>query len=171
MVRVYDDLLPEGVCHYLINLFEKSVGLEFINEDHKPCFTQLNVNKHHPEVVQPLIPFIKNAYQKYHDDIKNDYLPKMKKLEEIRIKRYNIGGEERFDEHVDVVDHQSAIRAVAFLFYLNNNDGLTEFTNMFEVTPKEGRVVVFPPTWEYPHSGLPPKDTTKYIMSTYIHYG
>ena len=39
------------------------------------------------------------------------------------------------------------------------------------IQPECGRVVVFPPTWEYPHSGLPPSDCPKYILSTYIHYG
>ena len=39
------------------------------------------------------------------------------------------------------------------------------------IEPVSGRVIVFPPTWEYPHTGLPPKNDSKYIMSTYIHYG
>ena len=39
------------------------------------------------------------------------------------------------------------------------------------IEPVSGRVIVFPPTWEYPHLGLPPKNDSKYIMSTYIHYG
>ena len=171
MVQVYDNLLPKEVCHYLINLFDESEGHEFVNHDHRPCFTQLNINHHHPEVVRPLIPYVRNVYQKYVDDTKSKYLPTLKCLEEFRIKRYNTGGDERFDEHVDVMDHASARRVVAFLFYLNDNDGSTTFTDRVEVIPKEGRVVVFPPTWEYPHSGLPPKDKTKYIMSTYIHYG
>ena len=171
MVQVYDSLLSKEVCQYLIELIDKSENQEFVNEDYKPCFTQLNINNHHPEVVKSLIPYVRNVYQKYIDDTKSKYLPKLKFLEEFRIKRYNVGGEERFDEHVDVIDHASARRVVAFLFYLNDNDGLTKFTDRFEVTPKEGRVVVFPPTWEYPHSGLPPKNKTKYIMSTYIHYG
>ena len=31
-------------------------------------------------------------------------------------------------------------------------------------------MVVFNPTWEYPHKGLPPTVDTKYILSTYLHY-
>ena len=57
-----------------------------------------------------------------------------------------------------------------FLFYLNDSDGETYFPE-HDVTihPKCGKVLVFPPTWEYPHAGLPPTNT-KYILSTYIHY-
>ena len=66
----------------------------------------------------------------------------------------------------------SSIRAVAFLFYLNDNDGNTLFPLQdLNIKPVSGRVVVFPPTWEYPHKGLPPKSNSKYIMSTYVHYG
>lgn len=171
MVQVYDGILPIEVCDYLINLFEMSEGHEFVDENHRPCFTQVNINQHHPDLVRPLIPYVRSAYQKYISDTGSKYLPNLKFLEEFRIKRYNVGGDERFDEHVDVMDHESAKRVVSFLFYLNGNDGSTKFTDRVEVVPKEGRVVVFPPTWEYPHSGLPPKNKTKYIMSTYIHYG
>ena len=81
-------------------------------------------------------------------------------------------GDERFDEHVDVIDYLTAKRAVAFLFYLNDNNGYTTFSNHdLNIEPKRGKVLVFPPTWEYPHSGLPPSDYPKYILSTYIHYG
>ncbi len=96
----------------------------------------------------------------------------MKELEEFRIKRYYNNGNEKFDEHVDVNDIDSSIRAVAFLFYLNDNDGNTLFPlHNLNIQPVSGRVIVFPPTWEYPHTGLPPKIDSKYIMSTYIHYG
>ena len=33
------------------------------------------------------------------------------------------------------------------------------------------KVLVFPPTWQYPHIGMPVKSgSPKYIMSTYLHY-
>ena len=93
-------------------------------------------------------------------------------MEEFRVKRYIPGGEERFDEHVDVATYETAKRALAFLFYLNENDGKTVLTHHeLSVFPICGRVVIFPPTWEYPHAGLAPTDKTKYIMSTYLHYG
>ncbi len=107
-----------------------------------------------------------------HEQSSTRYGSLFTKQSELRLKRYLTNGEERFDEHVDVVDHSTAIRAVAFLFYLNDNNGNTVFPlHDLNIEPKRGRVLVFPPTWEYPHSGLPPSDTPKYIMSTYIHYG
>ena len=113
-----------------------------------------------------------NIQKKYKEDIKSKYIPPFRELEEFRIKRYYNNGNEKFDEHVDVTDSSSSLRAVAFLFYLNDNDGNTLFPlHNLNIQPVSGRVIVFPPTWEYPHTGLPPKIDSKYIMSTYIHYG
>jgi hypothetical protein len=173
MVQVYDYVIPEEVCNNLIKVFEGSPdNHQYIDKNHKPCFTQLNINHTHPELVRMLIGYTQKVYLSYSDDLKNKFLPRLRLLEEFRIKRYLPNGEERFDEHVDVANSDDCIRALAFLFYLNDNDGETYFTKQDKhVQPKTGRVVVFPPTWEYPHAGLPPTNDTKYILSTYIHYG
>ena len=60
------------------------------------------------------------------------------------------------------------------LFYLNSVPvgGQTTFPQHGETfRPTQGYVTVFPPTWEYPHTGESPISNTKYIMSTYLHYG
>ena len=171
MVRQYDKVLPDSYCKELIRIFENSSHQEFINDDHKPCFTQVNLNTDNIDMVRTMIPIIKGVHSMYKEDTKSKFIPDVKSLEEFRIKRYLSNGEERFDEHVDVTDYASAIRAVAFLFYLNDNDGVTHFPRQsFTIRPKAGRVVVFPPTWAHPHSGAAPS-STKYILSTYIHYG
>ena len=98
---------------------------------------------------------------------------KIKYIEEFRIKKYEVGGVDRFDEHVDVIDHKSAKRCLAMLFYLNGVDegGKTIFPyHHKEFTPVKGSVIIFPPTWEYPHLGEPPISNPKYIMSSYLHY-
>ena len=170
-VQVFEHVLPEDLCHNLIDLFEHSEkDHQRINDDYKPSFTQLNINQSNPELVRHLVKYVQRAYGMYTVEVGKRYLPRLKALEEFRLKRYLPGGEERFDEHVDVVDHASAKRALAFLFYLNDNDGDTYFPEQdLTFRPECGKVLVFPPTWEYPHAGLPPT-TTKYILSTYIHY-
>ena len=171
MVRQYDDVIPDSYCKELIRIFENSSNKEFINDDNKPCFTQINLNRENIDMVRRMIPIVKGVRSMYQVDTNSRFLPEMKALEEFRIKRYNPNGQERFDEHVDVSDYATARRAVAFLFYLNDNDGVTYFTRQrFTIKPKTGKVVVFPPTWAHPHSGAAPS-STKYILSTYIHYG
>ena len=111
------------------------------------------------------------VYGHYCVDVKNPYVPRLKQLEEFRLKRYLPNKNERFDEHVDVTDYASARRALAFLFYLNDNNGYTDFPfQSLNIIPQIGRALVFPPTWEYPHTGIAPTNHPKYIMSTYIHY-
>ena len=173
MVKIYDNILPENICQRLIELFEANKQHQhFIDHNNCPCFTQVNLNMVSTDTVRSLIPYVADVYKRYRKDTKNFYSPPLKELEEFRIKRYNTGGNERFDEHVDVTDYNSSLRGVAFLFYLNDNDGNTLFPlHDLNIQPVSGRVLIFPPTWDYPHSGLPPKSNSKYIMSTYIHYG
>ncbi len=173
MVRVYDNIFPEEMGDALVQTFEHTKhGHEYIDQNHTPCFTQLNINEHHPETVRLFVNWTRIAYHDYVLETDNKHIPKFQHLEEFRIKRYLTNREERFDEHVDVTDYPSARRALAFLFYLNDNDGDTYFPNhQLIVHPKAGRVLVFPPTWEYPHIGYSPKTQKKYIMSTYLHYG
>ena len=173
MVKAYDNILPDNICEYLIDLFETNKQHQhFINHDNCPCFTQVNINQISTNVVRSLIPIIKDVYNRYQKDTNNYYAPPIRQLEEFRIKKYDTSGDQRFDEHVDVTDYDTSLRAVAFLFYLNDNDGNTIFPRHgLNIKPVSGKVVIFPPTWEYPHSGLPPKSNSKYIMSTYIHYG
>ena len=103
-----------------------------------------------------------------------NYLPKSFSIEEIRVKRYQNDGIDVFDDHVDVGDHLSASRYLAFLFYLNTVEvgGETVFlgSKNYLVEPKVGQVVVFPPNWQFPHKGCPPISGNKYIMSTYLQF-
>jgi len=173
MVKIYDNIIPDSLCETLIKLFENNIQRqEYLNKDNCPCFTQVNINKISLKIVNNLIPYLQKIYYQYKNDIQSKYIPPLQELEEFRIKRYLTNGNERFDEHVDVTDFESSVRAVAFLFYLNSNNGNTIFPNHeLNIKPECGRVVVFPPTWEYPHRGLPPSNNSKYILSTYIHYG
>ena len=173
MVKAYDNILPDNICKNLIDLFETNTQHQhFINHDNCPCFTQVNINQISSDVVRSLIPYVVDVYNRYRKDTNNYYAPPIKQLEEFRIKKYDTSGDQRFDEHVDVTDYDTSLRAVAFLFYLNDNDGNTIFPRHgLNIKPVSGKVIIFPPTWEYPHSGLPPKSNSKYIMSTYIHYG
>ena len=173
MVKIYDNILPDDVCKSLINFFETNQKNQlFVNEDYCPCFTEFNINNISKKLVNGLVPYTLKVYQNYKKDTKSEYIPPFEELENFRIKRYLTNGNERFDEHVDVTDYDSSMRALSFLFYLNSNDGNTLFPlHDLNIQPVSGRVLIFPPTWDYPHTGLPPKSNSKYIMSTYIHYG
>ena len=77
-----------------------------------------------------------------------------------------------YDWHVDNCAPQTAGRLLAMLFYLNDVDegGETEFEWGLKVTPKRGRVLVFPTGFQYPHKGCAPISGPKYILNTFITY-
>ena len=169
------NILPTNLCDYLINVYESDKdNRERVDNESKPTFTQLNLNRYHRKIVSNLFNYFSLALDSYKKDVPSSkYLPDIKYIEEFRIKKYEVGGVDRFDEHVDVIDHKSAKRCLAMLFYLNDVEegGKTIFPYHYkEFTPVKGSVIIFPPTWEYPHLGEPPVSNPKYIMSSYLHY-
>tara|TARA_Y100000034_G_scaffold114845_1_gene151368 strand:+ start:1087 stop:1416 length:330 start_codon:yes stop_codon:yes gene_type:complete len=100
--------------------------------------------------------------------------------EAVRMKRYLTNDYDRFDPHVDVLNHETARRFLAFFIYLNDVEegGETQFLNInhpgtylpYTVKPKRGRLLMFPPTWQYYHVGLKPVSDRKYIIHSYCHY-
>ena len=174
-VKQYNVVSPEA-CKALIDVFEESKHFHVLRNTEVMNFKELNVNQHYPELLNLLVSYTMTTAARYLDDIPgfSNYF-KLDALEEFRIKRYTTGtiftGEQQFRTHVDIGDAESCKRQLAFLFYLNDDfeGGETEFVDHL-IKPKEGDILVFPPTWQYPHAGLPVKDGTKYIMSTYLHY-
>ena len=158
-IKVYDNVLDNNLCDTLIRLFDVSGYKEIINNKGTPNFTQLNINQKHPDNIQQLSILTRNVlelYKKEFSDYTRWYPPRLF-LEEFRIKKYHSRSHDRFDIHVDVEDHASARRYLAFLYYLNDDftGGETEFPHHNKkIVPKKGSVMVFPPTWQYPHAGL-----------------
>ena len=171
-IRTYQALTPT-VCDGLISLFNDNSERHIRNDNNTMLFTEFNVTKHVDDLTGLLVQAVMNALDKYLEDtVKyNQFLPPPYQMEEFRIKRYLGDTDEQFRWHSDVGDIHSAKRYLALLFYLNDDydEGETEFVDML-VTPKKGDVLIFPPTWQYAHRGLPPINGDKYIMSSYLNY-
>jgi hypothetical protein len=178
LIKVYDNVLEPEICKFLISLFEQVTERhECYNNEGKPNFTQFNltenkiiseeVNQIHNHIIKKVFKY-RDMYYKFVDKV---VFPEEHAFEQFRIKKYNIGGEDRFDTHVDVQDYSTARRFLSFLWYLNDvsSGGETVF-NSLSVKPKIGSMVIFPPMWMFPHCGLAPISNSKYIMSTYLHY-
>lgn len=176
-ISVYDNVLDNSVCNFLISTFEKnSKKQERIENNKKPNFTQFNLTENNNcEETNNIHNFLINTvfrYKKIYYEIHDERcFPLSHGFEQFRIKKYNNDGKDCFDYHVDVIDHSSSRRFLSFLWYLNdvNDGGETVFDNL-TIEPKTGRMVIFPPLWMFPHSGKPPISNTKYILSTYLHY-
>jgi hypothetical protein len=88
------------------------------------------------------------------------------------MKKYLPNDKDEFKNHVDVQDHASARRFLALFLYLDDNEaGQTTFDDMgITVDCIKGRLLMFPPTWNYLHAGLKPVKKSKYIVGSYLHY-
>ncbi|MDR3388057.1 MAG: 2OG-Fe(II) oxygenase [Rudaea sp.] len=97
-------------------------------------------------------------------------VPNRPRIEDIRIKRYRAGADEKFEPHYDARD-EKCNRYLVFLWYLNDvaEGGETEFCNFgLKVQARAGRLLMFPPYWMFQHAGLAPRSNDKYIVSTYL---
>ena len=99
--------------------------------------------------------------------------------EELRMKRFLVGDggpdAEQFKNHVDVVTREGAKRFLILMVYLNDDfdNGETEFPIFGDkVKPEKGKLLVFPPLWQYLHRGNPPTGNgyAKYFLMTYLNY-
>lgn len=174
-VHVYPKVLPYEVCDELVSYFEENQEKhEKVDNGGYPNFTQLNLtqNRKSCEVIHNLLVKTTLEYkQKYYKYFSDYPLPEKHSFEEFRIKRYNPNSDDRFDTHVDVINHSSARRFLSFFWYLNDVDkgGNTVFEHG-SIKPCKGSLVVFPPLWMFPHSGEVPISGPKYLLSTYLHY-
>jgi len=175
LIHVYENAISSDICDELVSFFESNSDKhEYFDNQGAPTFTQINLTSNRFEKENIHNTLIQNVFEyrdKYYDFICNKVFPSSHAFEEFRIKRYNIGGSERFDTHVDVLDYSTARRFLSFFWYLNDVEegGETVFKD-FEIKPSKGKLVIFPPLWMYPHKGNPPISGPKYILSTYLHY-
>ena len=178
LIQVYDNVLEENICDFLINVFDQLPDKhEKIDNDLKPSFTQFNLteyskisdelNEVHNHVIRKTFEY----RDMYYEMVDKRVFPESHAFEQFRIKRYNNDGHDQFISHVDVEDYASARRFLTFMWYLNDIDqgGETRFNDMM-IKPKKGNLLVFPPLWMFPHAGLPPISGAKYILHTYLHY-
>ena len=177
-IHIYENSLELNICDLLISLFDQTSDKhERFENEGKPNFTQFNLTENKEissEINQIHNHVIKNVFtyrDKYYEFVDTRVFPKDHAFEQFRIKKYNPGGEDRFDTHVDVLDYPSARRFLSFMWYLNDVEtgGETVFKDL-TIQPKKGTLLIFPPLWLFPHKGNPPISESKYIMSTYLHY-
>jgi hypothetical protein len=80
--------------------------------------------------------------------------------------------EGKFVYHDDfsMVNDMKMHRVLTYLWYLNDVDegGETEFCGDFKIKPTEGKLILFPASWCYPHKGIMPLSNDKYIITGWL---
>ena len=187
LIRVYDDVVDEESCERMIKMFEDSKDIEPVkleDGDNSISFTQLTMSEHKEwaSVQAGMLEMFQEYIGRYNIDVslKPKQWPPTYGYEAIRMKRYFNNDYDRFDPHVDVLNHETARRFLAFFIYMNDVEegGETEFVNLykpgtyvpFKVEAKRGRLLMFPPLWPWYHAGRKPISNNKYIIHSYCHY-
>ena len=169
-IKVYDNVIPKSVCNNLIEYYTQS-NPEFVDNEFRPKFHHLSLP---PEMSKNLLEIVRGYLVKYAESTGLiQWIPQQYAVEDFRVKMYRKGTDDQFSPHVDVGDHASAKRFLAFFMYLNTveDGGETNFTTINKkVKAKEGRLLIFPPLWTFPHEGRPAISEDKYIVGSYLHY-
>jgi hypothetical protein len=188
MEYIYEvhDIVPRALCEEIIEKFENDpdkkpgsvgVGKTVVVEELKKTVDLYIVNKPEWETIyDQLERLLATGIYKYFDHlfhnafngircfIRHTFSEGSVDMTGLQIQRYKVG--DHFDWHVDSLSGVN--RIFAFIIYLNDNDGCTEFLNGKKVKPEPGKIIFFPTTWTYPHRGQELKVGTKYIITGFV---
>lgn len=182
-VRVYEGALSDAVCDDIVRRFEEDtahhsgpggVPVGAAHVDARSNWTELNIQSldHWSDVLSQLLPATTQYSERYAEDCRI-WFPSRAKLEDYRIKRYQPDPGDQFHPHVDIDCLDHAKRFLVLFWYLTDVEegGETFFNDLdYGVKPKKGRMLMFPPFWMYPHTGVRPISGTKYILGTYLNF-
>ena len=200
-IRTYDNFLSDNVCDQYVKYFEETMVKDkaevidtsicygkSIGAGGQPICGNCNCQRMNPMGFDRFIALNKialNQFLEIVDQYRKDVnlhksqWPVNYGYEEFRMKRFltSDGGPnaEQFKEHVDITSHEGGKRFLIMMVYLNDDfeGGETEFPVLGDkVKPKKGKLLVFPPMWNYLHRGNPPLKPgyAKYFLMTYLNY-
>jgi hypothetical protein len=177
-VQWFDEALPVDFCAKMVDSFHRMQPFQTDNgRGHHSAldasaWVELNIQ---PHVDQAFMGYFYAQIDRYLGEYNARLpmslpVPTRPLLEDLRIKRYRIDADDRFQPHFDAGD-KYANRYMVFLWYLNDvaEGGETEFPDIgIKVQARAGRLLMFPPYWMFQHAGLKPRSNDKYIVSTYM---
>jgi hypothetical protein len=168
-LRIFDNAITDEFCDVLLETFK----LHLDEKEHKDNFVQFNYSDIYEEedLHKNLISFIGTLHEHYMQALN---LPlgifHKEGIEKLRIKKV-LPPEKESLVNIDVRDTTSSIRALGFMFFLSNSERKVQFFRQgVGIQPQKGRVIVYPPHWEYPYNISQGEDDV-FILQTYLHYG
>ncbi|MEP6940079.1 MAG: 2OG-Fe(II) oxygenase [Rudaea sp.] len=177
-VQWFDGALTPDFCERMVASFHQMPTHQTLNgRDAQTALTdstwvELNIQPHVDDAFMGFFFHIVDRYLAEYNARLPMLLPVPSRplLEDLRIKRYRIEAQDKFQPHFDAGD-KHANRYMVFLWYLNDvaEGGETEFPDLgIRVQARAGRLLMFPPYWMFQHVGRPPVSNDKYIVSTYM---
>lgn len=173
-IKTYDNAIPDELCNSLIELFEdESTPKGDLNYTWRRCteYSKLDSSKYWLELNDVMA----KSYQRYREDMKCGIFNFINYVEAPNMFRYNVDKENPnyFNNHADCWNYQTSTRQISIIIYLNDVEegGGTNFYELNTlISPKKGRIVLFPSFYMFMHRGEPPLSDRKYIIVTWLHF-
>ncbi len=171
-------LLP-SICQQIINKFEQDRNTyigetgQGVKSDRKSSVDlDLKDDQGWKEINQILQDSLKKGIKQYIQVNRSFSALKKIRSEGFKIHKYP-RNEGFFEWHVDNYNLSVSARVLSCVWYLNSlsEGGETEF--MYQkraVKPEEGKLLLFPPGFEYVHRGMPSNEKDKYIVVTFVEH-
>lgn len=174
--------LSKLLCEEIIDRFEKEdkkrAGITFAGEN-KDIKDTLDFHlSHNPDDWKDIDKVLTNELSKalnlYFENINKDIkILVCDNLTDLgfQLQKYNKGvGKYIFHNDHQIYLNDGMDRALTYIWYLNDVEegGETSFYNKGKVRPEQGKLVLFPACWTYPHSGIMPVSSDKYIITGWV---
>lgn len=183
--------IPKMLCDEIIHFFEESDE----DDKFKGC-TFGGVNTNIKDNTDFLIPYGTNEYSKWYkieqflykelhanlkmyiNDVDKSYTDysifkdSVLEIGSFMIQKYKKGeGKYTFHNDSHFNSKKNNYRVITYIWYLNTIEegGETQFWDNFFIKPEQGKLVLFPATWSYPHRGKTPISNDKYIITGWFY--
>ncbi|CAK7994714.1 Oxoglutarate/iron-dependent dioxygenase [uncultured virus] len=172
-IYVEDAWLSDLECEQFLNAYHLSDKTAF-DASWRRCEQSSAIEKS-PSLHQLLKSKLRTSIDKYRDHVGNSTINFVSKLETPLMFKYspNVDTPNLFHLHSDNWSMQSASRQVSVIIYLNDvaEGGETDFEKLgVKVSPKRGRLLMFPSFYLYMHKGCEPISNDKYIIVCWCHF-
>lgn len=185
----YPNSIPKILCEDIIQLFEEEqdkyegVVISGLNKNVKDT-TDFVIPKRndkwkkiekflYKELFNKIIRYKNNLQQNEYNNynIKFLFLKGDLFAKDFLISKYrqNTG---KYIYHNDFSYSEKSARVITFLWYLNDIEegGETIFWDNYKIKPESGKLILFPATWTYPHTGKIPISSNKYIITGWLEH-
>lgn len=180
--------IPDETCHEIIVMFE--------NEQTNPGVIHSGLNKLVKDTDDFVIPKNSHKWNNIRQMLENELEKNVNKyfkkltiniftqndydfmnntnswISVLMIQRY-IKNQGKYVYHNDFsLNNDKSYRIITYLWYLNDVEegGETEFWDgEFKIKPEKGKLLLFPSTWTFPHSGKMPISSNKYIITGWLY--
>jgi hypothetical protein len=180
-VAIHDGAAPPALCEALVRLHDYASaqgGSIRVEGAYRRC-TAVPIPDPEipgaPELFEAWKAAVKPAVDAYKARFGTGTLSRVSQVEQAQVICYDPGAAEpeHFAEHADAWNADSATRALSLILFLNDvaEGGETFFPSLdLSVSPREGKLVVFPSAFTHTHVARRPVSGKKYAVVSWLHF-